>query len=131
MSLAKELSERLKGNEADPFLDETLTNDNDFSTIYFGIEANQKFPTTIDLRFANGNCKAIPYTYISEMDFIPSEGIEITASGRKFRITGRNLKRLYDYLVSYRVRFIQENIGEDTANENDLFVDEIIIEDII
>ena len=128
MSLAKELSERLKNNEADPSVSETFENDVD--TTFFGIEPNQKFPTALDLRFANGHCKAIPYTYISEIDFIPSEGIEITALGRKFRILGRNLKKLYDFIVKYRVRFIQANIGEDLTEEKDLFVSDIVIEEV-
>jgi hypothetical protein len=128
MSLAKEMSERLKGNEVEPSQSETFENEVD--TAYFGIEPNQKFPTTLDLRFSNGNCKAIPYTYISEIDFIPSEGIEITALGRKFRITGRNLKKLYDFILKYRVRFIQANIGEDLTEEKELFVSDITIEEI-
>ena len=128
MSLAKELSERLKNNETDPSVSETFENDVD--TTFFGIEPNQKFPTALDLRFANGNCKAIPYTYISEIDFIPSEGIEITALGRKFRILGRNLKKLYDFILKYRVRFIQANIGEDLTEEKDLFVADIVIEEV-
>ena len=128
MSLVKEMSERLKNNE--PETSEFEAPENDFETIFFGLEPNKKFPTTVDLRFKNGSCKAIPYAYVSEIDFHPSEGIIITASGRKISITGRNLKRLYDYLASYRVRFIQANIGSDTAEDNTLFVDDISIEEI-
>jgi hypothetical protein len=127
MSLAKEMAERLKGNENEPSISDSFENDVD--TTFFGLEPNQKFPTTLDLRFSNGNCKAIPYTYISEIDFIPSEGIEITALGRKFRITGRNLRKLYDFILKYRVRFIQANIGEDTTEEKELFIQDITIED--
>lgn len=129
MSLAKEMADRLKGNENEPSISEPFENEVD--TTFFGIEPNQKFPTTLDLRFSNGNCKAIPYTYISEIDFIPSEGIEITALGRKFRITGRNLRKLYDFILKYRVRFIQANIGEDMAEDNELFVSSIEISNLI
>jgi hypothetical protein len=128
MSLAKEMADKLKGNEIEPSISEPF--ENDIDTIFFGIEPNQKFPTALDLRFSNGNCKAIPYTYISEIDFIPSESIDITASGRKFRIMGRNLKRIYDHLVKYRVRFIQANIGADLTEGDEPFVSSIDIENL-
>lgn len=124
MSLAKEMSERLRANEPEPVVSDSA----EIETPFFGIEPSQRFPTTIDLRLADGNFKAIPYTYISEIDFKPSEGIEITASGRRILITGRNLRRLYNYLVTYRVRFIQANIGADIDEGNDTFVSSISID---
>lgn len=90
---------------------------------FFGVAREQKMPPCLDLRLADGCYKAVPYSHFSEISFNPSEGIEILlATEKKILITGRNLHQLYEYLVAYRVRFIQANIGNDTSDEEDLFV---------
>ena len=95
---------------------------------YYGIARVQKMPPCLDLRLADGCFKAVPYSHFSEIFFDPSEGIEILlATEKKILITGRNLHQLYDYLTTYRVRFIQANIGNDTADEEVLFVSGIEI----
>ena len=56
-------------------------------------------------------------------------GIEILTTGKRIRIIGRNLTSLFDQLITYRVRFVQANIGSN-ANEDGLFVKEIRVEDV-
>ena len=93
---------------------------------FFGAARVQKMPTCLDLRMADGSFKAVPYSLFSEISFNPSVGIEISlATDKKILITGRNLLQLYEYLVMFRIRFIQANIGNDTTNENALFVEGI------
>ena len=105
-------------------------NDNEqeesFNSDYFGIENLRNSLACLDLRLADGNRKALPYSYIMEINFDASEGIEIISSGKQVKITGRDLGRLYDYLIVYRVRYIQENAGTD-VNETGLFIKAIEI----
>jgi hypothetical protein len=97
---------------------------------YFGLDNVKKFPPCIDLRLADGSFRAIPYSYIMEISFEPSEGIEVITTTKKITITGRNLHKLYDYLTAYRVRFIKAHVGNDTADEDALVITRIRIEEI-
>lgn len=100
-----------------------------FESDFFGIESLRNPLACIDLRFADGLRKAIPYIYVLEINFDASEGIEILTTTKKIKITGRDLAKLYDYLVVFRVKYIQANIGTDT-NEEGLFVKDIVIQEI-
>ena len=93
---------------------------------FFKVERVRKMPPCLDLRMADGSFMAVPYSHFSQISFNPSEGIEIAlATEKKILITGRNLRQIYEYLIAYRIRFIQANIGNDTAYEDALFVDGI------
>lgn len=100
-----------------------------FDLNYFGVENLRNSPACVDLRLSNGNRKAIPYTYIMELSFDSTNGIEITTSTKRINITGRDLSRLYEYLTAYRVKYIQSHLGTD-ANQEGLFVKDIKIEEI-
>ena len=112
----------------------TSDSDNGLESIpqsnYFGVESIRNFTPCINLRLSSGDFKALPYSYILEINFVASEGIEILTSTKRILITGRNLKLLYNYLTSFRVRYIQANIGKDLAEENSLFVKGIQIEEV-
>ena len=97
---------------------------------FFGIENVRNSTSCLDLRMADGNFKALPYSYILEINFNTSEGIEILTTSKKILIIGRNLKMLYNYLAAFRVRYIQANIGKDLTDEKSLFVKEITIEEL-
>ena len=97
---------------------------------FFGCERARFSPTCLDLRMSDGKFKALPYSYIVEINFDASEGIEIVTPHKKISVTGRNLKQLYDYLLGFRVKYIQANIGNDLCDDKNLFVKNIEIEDI-
>lgn len=59
-----------------------------------------------------------------EINYKPSE-IELIYTVKKLLITGRNLKQLDLFIVAFRVRFIEANIGNDLTDENLLFVKNI------
>lgn len=82
---------------------------------YFGVENIRNLPACLDLRFADGTRKAVPYSYILEIDYNPSGEIKITCSEKEVVIKGRDLERLYDYLAAYRVRFVGVCLG--SSNE--------------
>lgn len=97
---------------------------------FFKVERVRKMPPCLDLRMADGSFMAVPYSHFSQVSFNPSEGIEISlATEKKVLISGRNLHQLYEYLIAFRIRFIQANIGNDCADENVLFVEGIEIKD--
>ncbi len=91
---------------------EGVANDNapedTFESECFGVESVRNLPACLDLRFLDGTRKAIPYSYILEIDYDPSGEIKITCSEKEVTIKGWNLEKLYDYLAKYRVRFVAE-----------------------
>lgn len=99
-----------------------------FRCEFFAIDNFRSLPACLDLRLPDNRRKAIPYSYFTEMDF-NTDYIEITTANKKIRINGRDLGKLYDYLVAYRVRYIMASSGTD-LNEEGLFVKEILIEEI-
>jgi len=131
MNFQEKIKQRAKEKEANPDLqdDENSEIETFERSEFFGVDNVRNYPSCLDLRLADGNSKALPYSYISEINFDASEGIEILSTTKKIRINGRNLKLLYNFLVAFRVKYIQSNIGNDLTDEKALFVKEIIIEE--
>jgi len=122
-----EQSREKPGNISEAALAEEL--EESFACEYFATDNIKSSPPCLDLRLPDGKHKALPYSYFIEIDFDSADNIEITTTNKKVKITGRDLGRLFDYLVAYRVRYIQVNIGADTE-ESGLFVGAILIEEI-
>jgi len=93
---------------------------------YFATDRT-KNPVCLELRLADGRRKALPYSYITGINFDADAGIEIITTLSRIAITGRNLASLFDHLVMYRVRYVQADMGQD-AQEDGVFVEEILIE---
>lgn len=94
---------------------------------YFAIDRS-KNPVCLDLRLPNGARMAIPYSYVTEIRFDAEKGIEIMTQQKRVCILGRQLAKLYEHLLSFKVRFIQSHIGMD-MEEDGLIVREILIEE--
>jgi hypothetical protein len=129
----RERIEKRRENQDSIVVNSEPANDNQqeqsFDFYYFGVENLRNSPACVDLRLADGNRKAIPYTYIMELSFDATNGIEIKTATKKVTITGRDLSRLYNYLTDFRVKYIQSHLGTD-ANEEGLFVKDIVIKEI-
>ena len=82
----------------------------------------------LDLRLPKGVRRAFPYAFITEIAYDLDAGIDILTQRKKITIVGRNLSKLFDHLIAFRVRYIQANIGND-PDEDGLFVKEILIEE--
>ena len=120
--------QRLEQNKIRSVSSETPAElEDSFSCPFFAIDRSAS-PACLDLRLPGGIRKALPYSYFTEMSFDAEKGIEIVTTGKTIKILGRNLAKLFDYLISYRVRYVQANIGSD-LDEEGLFVKEIRIED--
>jgi len=96
---------------------------------FFGADNLRNLPACLDFRLSEGKRKGLPYSYIMEVIYNGSDGIEIIATTKKIRITGRNLSLLFDYLVAFRVRYIKMHTGTDVIEDGALFVGEIVIEE--
>lgn len=120
--------QRLEQSRTTPVSAEPLKEPEDqYSCTYFATDKN---PACLDLRSAKGSRKAFPYAYFTEMRYEPETGIELFTNSRKVTITGRNMTRLFDYLVRYRVQYVQEHQGNDGGDDG-LFVEKISIEELI
>ena len=97
---------------------------------FFGTDNLRNLPACLDLRLSEGKRKALPYSYIMEVIYDGTDGIEIIATTKRIKITGRNLELLFDYLVAFRVRYIKMHTGTEAGEEDGgLFVGGIDIEE--
>lgn len=125
MNFRERLDQATKRTGSETAID--LTEEN-FTSPYFAVD-RVKNPVCLDLRLPDGIRKAVPYTYFTEMNFDLDKGIELHTLRQHITITGRNLAKLFDFLITYRVKYIQVNIGGD-ATEDGLFVKEILVEEV-
>ena len=81
----------------------------------------------LDIELKNGNHIALPYSYLTKIDFDLSIGITINWGATSIKIEGRNLNRLYDYLVNHRVKQLRAVIDdvEIVKEEDALFIEDI------
>lgn len=124
--------ERIERNRPERIRFDVANNNDEEQVVehnYFATDNVRNQPACIDLRFADGLRKSVPYSYIMGMSFDALEGIVINTSSLKVKITGRELDRLYDYLTMFRVKYVQENIGADFI-ELGLFVKRIVVEEV-
>lgn len=101
----------------------------DIDSEFWGIErVMSRQAIMLDLRLKTGRFKALPYSYITSIDFDPSETLEIFVSDQHIKIRGRNLHKLYSYLLRHKVTFIQESLsGNDMLTDKDTFIKEISV----
>lgn len=97
---------------------------------FFGYENVKNSTACLEFRLANGVSKGLPYSYLLEINYHASEGIEVIFTTKKAIITGRNLRQLYLFLLAFRVKYIKANVGNDITEESAMFVKDIKIEDI-
>lgn len=117
----------LNQDEQDNVANDNELND-EFRSSYFGITNARSQPACFDLRLAEGERVALPYAHLIEVKYEPVQGIKIITTNKKVWIKGRELEKLHDYLVAYRVRYIVAHEGFDDDSEG-LFVEEIVIEE--
>lgn len=69
-------------------------NETGFDSEFFGIDNIKSFPACIDLRLADGSRKAMPYSFITEINFDASDGIEITTTAKDHHHRPRPLQTI-------------------------------------
>jgi len=104
--------------------------DQDNKSKFYAIEKQTGFQALmLDIKFANGNFQALPYSFITKITFNPSIAIEIFTTEEKCKIEGRNLIQIYNQLLKHRVTFIKETESEfDDTEESECYIEKISIE---
>lgn len=81
----------------------------------------------LELRKRDGNILAIGYNWLERVEFDPSVGIMLHATGREIRIIGRKLNseirphvRLFDGIVRHRVPWVVECPGVQFPSNQDM-----------
>jgi hypothetical protein len=85
-------------------LDTIESEEKAFSTV----SADRMQKIMLVLWFKDGNAAAKPYSYMAGIDFDPSKEIILDFVSSEVRITGRNLRPLFDALAAQRVQSIWE-----------------------
>jgi hypothetical protein len=62
----------------------------------------------LELRFKNGNAKAIAYSYLLSVNFDPSHGIVLDFGTLTVKVQGFNLIPVFQGLVAQRIAWIRE-----------------------
>ncbi len=88
--------------------DESLSFPENDNYLAFNILRGQKRQTRLDIRRRDGTGTIIYYGYIATIEYSGDELITIIYQNSAFIITGKNLKKLREYLQDERVRYIQE-----------------------
>lgn len=88
----------------------------------------------LELRHKDGRLTAFPYSYLTKVEFDPSEGLTLHFGDNTVKLVGRNLNaetrtnvRLFGALVRHRVPWIQE---ADRATSLEAPDDAVVIEQI-
>ena len=84
----------------------------------------------LDMVFENGNHLAMPYAYMTKMDYDLSVGIVIEWGEVKATIHGRHLEKLYTYLLQHRILVVMEGTGKaDLVLETDTYIERIEVKE--
>lgn len=93
---------------------------------YYGIEPQITARALMfELRTKDGKRTAYSYSYMTEANYEPEKGITINVSDVVITITGRNLGEIFNYLVSNRLTYIQEDYSGIDDGESQLFIESI------
>jgi hypothetical protein len=99
-----------------------------FSTV----SADRQQKIMLVLWFKERNAKAKTYSYLTDIDFDPSDGIVLKFVDSEVRITGQNLEPLFLALTAWRVQSIHEVdelIAEATLGKDATVVTGIEVKD--
>lgn len=87
---------------------------------YSMVAAGRSGAAMVDFRLRQGDSLALPYGYLTEALFQPSDGILLRFVAHEVRIEGRNLRALYDALLWHKVtwvRMVEEGTGATDDGE--------------
>lgn len=119
-----QLSNKAKQKEQE----EELAEDEIVESEFYGIERQYRRAVMFNLRLKGGIYASFPYSYVTKVLFDPSIALEIYVVDSIVSIKGRNLHKIYAYLMQHRLSFIKENITDiDNTPENEAFVASISI----
>lgn len=102
---------------------------------YFGwLRGVKERSVMLEFRKADGNIRAVAYSWVESFDFDPSTGISVQVAGKLIQIRGRHLNaeirsavQLFDGLVRHRVPWVREATRQERmeAPEHTMLIDGI------
>lgn len=95
-------------------------------TASFGTVGDAAPPPMVEFRGHDGRSLAVPYSRLLSIDYRPDVGLFLEFPDHQISVRGRNLRPLYDALLSHRVSFVQEG-DLDVVSEAAPFIDRIVI----
>lgn len=87
-----------------------------FNSDYFATVNSGTHLPNIDIWTQDGKRKGIPY-FNMEIDYDCESEIILTTANWKVKITGRDLEKLYHYLLIHRAKFIKPHEGSDFGED--------------
>ena len=81
----------------------------------------------LDLRFKDGTRSAIPYGYITDLDFNPQTGIVLATAAKTVTITGRGLLPVYNSITTQTALAVSESPTGFDEGGGDPFVETIAV----
>lgn len=99
---------------------------------FYKIAQNEyDYEEMVDFQYNNGNRIALPYGYLVSVVMRENSTIQARYNNWEIIIYGRNLKIIYQALLSRTLKFVRkaENYEKDTM-QNDVFIDDVIANDL-
>lgn len=90
----------------------------------------------LELRLKGGKTRTLCYVDLREMEFDPSEGLQVYFSSLRFEmliitVKGRNLHLVHEMLKQNKVIYLKEYPSEnDPFEEEDVFIGSIDVEEV-
>ena len=81
----------------------------------------------LDIVLRSGNHVALSYAYMTKVEFDPSSSIVIHVMEDRVTVTGRNLRSVYQALITHRLRLIRESAEDFTGGDIEVFIERIEI----
>jgi hypothetical protein len=98
----------------------------------YGINRDGRPALMLELRCAPGFNLALSYPYLMSVSLDATGTLTLLFTSHRVRVTGRNLRRVYDALLSHTLRYLQEGDDpEGAGGEGDAFIGEISIEEMV
>lgn len=81
----------------------------------------------LDLRLRTGDHTALPYAYLDAINFDASGTLNLSFGARTVTVEGRNLRPIFEQLLTHSIRFLQEQRGAADDGAADCFIASITI----
>ena len=127
------MSERLKKlkSESKTTTTKKATPAKEASSSFILVSDDEPRPPMLNLQWPAGDCKALGYPYLVEVDFNPSKAITLTFTNTKVILKGRNLTIGYEALIKHRVDTIREiNEKRKELPETETVINEITVKNL-
>ncbi|HEX8474593.1 MAG TPA: hypothetical protein VF666_11210 [Pyrinomonadaceae bacterium] len=93
----------------------------------YGIDRTGRPVLMLDVRGADGHRLALSFAYLMSAEFDAAGEMVLSFTDHRVTVRGRNLRRVYDAVLTHTLRFLQEE-AQDANREDETFISEIMVE---